>query len=91
MKDSLWEEGGDLPKRLVRYHTVAGWKEKTGSKVKQVHLQYGEKQIVTNAVIVATPYIAQEYDAIVGWNLVEGGMQDGNYCVNETKSEKTVS
>ena len=44
-----------------------------------------------DAVIVSTPNISKNFDAIVSLNFVEGGWQVGNLSFDETKSKKVVS
>ncbi|MBQ9313811.1 MAG: sigma-E processing peptidase SpoIIGA [Clostridia bacterium] len=90
VRKNLLDEGGDVPKRLVSYKTISGIEKKMGIKVKNINITYGTKKIYSNAVIVTTPNISQGFDAIIGYDLVEGGMLDGNINVDETKSKKTI-
>ena len=90
IRSDLWEEGGDKHKRLVRYQTISGMECKMGMKIKDISITYGNKTGYGNAVIVSTPNISQEFDAIVGYDFMEGGMMNGNIGFDETKSKETI-
>lgn len=85
-------DGGEYKtKRNVSYKTVAGEWSSKGIRVNNIFIEYGSKKIINDAVIVSTPNISKNFDAIVSLNFVEGGWQDGNFSYNETKSKKIVS
>lgn len=77
--------------RIVRYKTVSGDEESIGTKIYNVNIRYGEKIICNNAVIVSTPNILNQFDAIIGVNLIEGGWTNGNIDFNKTESSKIIS
>ena len=85
-------DGGDIKnKRIVSYKTVSGTEKKIGIKVYNINIIYGERKTSNNAVIVSTPNILNQFDAIVGLNLIEGGLMNGNITFNETEGKKIVS
>lgn len=85
-------DGGEYKRaRNVSYQTVAGRCNNKGIRVNNIFVKYGDKKIRNNAVIVSTPNISKDFDAIVSLNFVEGGWQDGNINFDETKSKKVIS
>lgn len=67
-------DGGEYKKvRNVSYQTVAGKCNNKGIRVNNIFVEYGDKKIRNNAVIVSTPNISKDFDAIVSLNFVEGG------------------
>ena len=85
-------EGGDIKgKRNVSYKTVSGISQKKGVKVYNINISYGNRKIKNNAVIVSTPNISDNFDAIVSLSLVEGGCSYGNIDFNEGESKKIFS
>lgn len=92
VKENLFvAKGGDVNlKRKVRYKTVSGTEEKVGIKIMNIKIKQGEKNIKNNAVIVSTPNISNDFDAIVSLDFI-GGESDGNFNVYESKSKKVVS
>ena len=83
-------KGGDINSRIVSYQTVSGWQKKKGTKICNIDIIYGEKRICNNAVIVSTPNILNDYDAIVGYHLIEGGWNNRNNDFAEAKSKKII-
>lgn len=84
--------GGEYVKtRNVSYQTVAGKCSSKGIRVNNIFIEYGSKKIRNDAVIVSTPNISKNFDAIVSLNFVEGGWQDGNLSFNETKGKEIIS
>lgn len=61
-----------------------------GLKVKNVKVENENKTIIQNAVIVLSENKIKESDAIIGINLLEGGMESGNVINIETKSKEIV-
>ncbi len=91
VRDKLFKcKGGDKNSRVVSYQTVSGKQKKKGTKIYNIKISYGEKRICNNAVIVSTPNILNDYDAIVGYHLIEGGWANGNNDFTETKSQKII-
>lgn len=90
IKEKIYETGGDKNKRLVSYKTISGMESNIGIKINNIIISYGNKTFYSSAVIVSTPNILQKYDAIVGYDFIEGGMTDGNTIINETESKKIV-
>lgn len=85
-------DGGEYGRvRNVSYQTVAGKCSNKGIRVNNIFIEYGSKKMKNDAVIVSTPNISKNFDAIVSLNFVEGGWQDGNLSFDETKSKKVVS
>ncbi len=85
-------DGGEYGRvRNVSYQTVAGECSSKGIRVNNIFIEYGSKKMRNDAVIVSTPNISKNFDAIVSLNFVEGGWQDGNLSFDETKSKKVVS
>ena len=74
----------------MSYQTVSGTDTKIGVKINNIKITYGQKIIYNNAVIVSTPNILNQFEAIVGFSLIEGGLFYGNINFNETKSKKVV-
>lgn len=93
VKDNLLKiKGGDKwRKRKVSYKTVSGINENYGIKIYNINISYGNRKIQNNAVIVSTPNISENFDAIVSLNFVEGGCTYGNINFNERESEKILS
>lgn len=93
IKDDLlkWQGGDGISKRKVKYHTVSGMEEKTGIKIYNIKINYNGRSTYNNAVIVSTPNILNDFDAIVSLNFIEGGKKNGNYNVYEGEGKKTVS
>ncbi len=92
VKENLFKvEGGDVNfKRNVRYKTVSGTEEKIGIKIFNINIKYGDKNIKNNAVIVSTPNIVSNFDAIASLDFI-GGESNGNFDVYESESSKVVS
>lgn len=90
IRKNIIEEGGGGHKRIVSYKTISGIENKCGKKINDIIISYGNRKVYNNAVIVSTPNISQGFDAIVSYNLIEGGMTDGNTNSNETKSQKVI-
>lgn len=92
VKENLFVvKGGDVNlKRKVRYKTVSGTEEKIGIKITNIKIKQGDKSIKNNAVIVSTPNISNDFDAIVSLDFI-GGESDGNFNVYESESKKVVS
>lgn len=92
VKENLFKaKGGDTNlKRKVRYKTVSGTEEKIGIKITNIKIKQGEKNIKNNAVIVSTPNISNDFDAIVSLDFI-GGESNGNFNVYESESQKVVS
>lgn len=85
-------DGGEYWKvRNVSYQTVAGKCSSKGVRINNIFIEYGNKKVKNDAVIVSTPNISKNFDAIVSLNFVEGGYQDGNLSFDETKSKEIVS
>lgn len=88
--DILKNEGGGI-RRLVSYKTIAGMESKPGIKINNICITYNNKEIFTNAVFVRSNNILQDFDAIVGFDLIQGGILDGNTYDYETKSKEIIS
>ncbi len=91
VKEDLFNyEGGDNKhRRVVSYQTVSGKQKEIGIKVFNITVNYNNKKICNNAVIVRTPNILNSYDAIIGYRLIEGGWTNGDFNFNEAESKKT--
>ena len=75
----------------MSYKTVSGITHSYGIKIYNINISYGNRKIKNNAVIVSTPNISENFDAIVSLNFVEGGCTYGNINFNERESEKILS
>ena len=93
IKHSLVDiEGGDgKRKRKVSYKTVSGISQSVGVKICNIDISYGNRKIKNNAVIVSTPNVSDNFDAIVSLSFVEGGCTYGNIDFDEGKSEEVFS
>ena len=92
VKENLFDiEGGDdKHKRIVSYQTVSGKQKSIGIKVFNINVSYGSKNVCNNAVIVRTPNILNNFDAIIGYHLIEGGWTNGNTVFNQAKGKETI-
>jgi len=90
IKENILKKGGDNKERIVSYKTISGMENKKGIKIDHIKVKYKEKNIDSNAVIVSTPNISKNYDAIVSLDLIEGGMTNGDSSSDERKGKKVV-
>lgn len=83
-------DGGDFfRRRTVKYRTISGTSTNIGVKVNNINISYGDKKINKDATIITTNNISDDFEAIIGFDLLEGGYKNGNYAYDKTKSEKT--
>ena len=82
---------GDYERQLVRFKTVSGIEEMYGTKIQNVEIIYQESKIKCDVVVVNSSFIDDSYDAIVGYDLIEGGMKCGNNNDDKAKSQKAFS
>lgn len=90
IRAELIEKGGERKKRLVSYKTISGTENKYGIKINNIVISYRNINICKDAVIITTNNISQDFDAIIGYDLIEGGITYGNSIFNETKSKETI-
>ena len=74
IKRKLYKKGGTYKERNVSYRTISGIEERKGYKIRNIKIEYGNSVIYKDAVVVSTPNIMENYDAIIGLDLIGGGM-----------------
>ena len=75
--------------RVVNY-AVMNEKEKVtyGLKVKNVKISNRERMINRDVVIILSTQCFENYDALIGLSVLEGGFENGNITTNESKSKE---
>ncbi len=61
-----------------------------GLKVKKVQIKYHHQTLVRDAVIIMTKEKLKGIDALIGMNLLEGGLDDGNIISVEAEGKEVV-
>ena len=83
--------GGDfLRKRTVKYKTISGTSTNIGVKINNINISYIDKMVNKDAVVITTNNISDEYEAIISFDLLEGGYKNGNYAYDKAKSKEPV-
>lgn len=91
IREKLLKIEGDNKNRLVRYKTISGVDNRNGIKINKINISYGDSNFYSSAVIVSTPNIKNDYDAIVGYDLIMGGKEHGDTCFNKAEGKEIIS
>lgn len=78
-------DGGE---RKVRYKTVSGVEEKDGVKIKNIKYNYAGIDKINDAILVSTKNISNEFDAILSFNFIKGGIENGNTIAHKKACTK---
>ena len=90
-EEKLNVAGGDfVRKRTVKYKTLSGTSTNIGVKINNINISYIDKMLNKDAVVITTNNISDEYEAIISFDLLEGGYKNGNYAYDKAKGEKPV-
>lgn len=67
-------------KRKISYKTISENGILYGNKINDIYISYAGKEILADAVIVPINNVSDEYDAIVSFDLIKGGISKWKSC-----------
>lgn len=86
VKTGILTKEGRCCQRKIKFYTISEMIEKEGVVVNNIIIKYGNSEWKENVVMVETSNIQCEFDAIISYELIRGGMLNGNLIINKTES-----
>lgn len=70
--------------KLISFKTISGEGIKVGIKLDEVCIERENEQIESKAIMVLSKHSFKKYDALIGKELIEGGIRNENISFNKT-------